>query len=204
VQRRFGKDSDGVPHVKKSVRVQIEDLDKQLVAVKKEITEKHQELKEGLKLIADPADKFVIEIPAEFERCRQRIDELAARKDLALQQFKALLASFKAETYRGDPVVVNGQMKDGNPKEEMTSAVWCQLWDDFFVPKSVMLRSDEKKQKEVIDPRFCKDEAISVEGLEILWQLRTDEPRMQRPRRDSVVSAQAKKAPASVRKRNSI
>jgi len=68
VQRKIGKDADGVPHVKKSVRIQIEDLDKQLAAIKKELMEKHQELKEGLKLIADPADKFVIEIPPEFER----------------------------------------------------------------------------------------------------------------------------------------
>merc|ERR1719389_1371365 len=100
VQRRLGKDSDGVPDIKKTVRVQIEDLDKQLVQLKNEFNVKQRELKEGLALISDPADKFVIEIPEEFDRERQRVEELAERKDLILQQFKALLAMYKAETYR--------------------------------------------------------------------------------------------------------
>merc|ERR1740133_257116 len=116
VQRRMVKDSDNCPDLKKSVRVQIEELDKQLVQLKNEFTSKHKELKDGLQRIADPADKFFVEIPQEFERERKRVDELSDRKDLVLQQFKALLGMYKAETYRGDAVVENGRMKEGNPK----------------------------------------------------------------------------------------
>jgi len=95
-------------------------------------------------------------------------------------------------------------MKEGNPKEEMTSEVWCQLWDDFFLPSTVMLSFDEKKRKEVLEPRLCKDEPISLESLEILWRLRSDKPKVPKPRRDSAVSALAKKAPTPLRKRNSV
>ena len=167
VQRRVLKDGSDL---NKSVRVQIEDLDRQLVQLRKEFGAKRKELQEGLPLIEDPADKFLIEIPPEFERERKRVDELAERKDLILGQFKALLARFKAETYRGDAIVVDGKMKDGNPKEPMTSDVWCTIWDDFFVVKRLVLDFDEKTQKEILEPRFCKDAPITVESLKILWR----------------------------------
>jgi hypothetical protein len=176
VQRRLGKDSDGVPQLQKSVRVQIEDMDKQLVQLKKEFTTKHKELKEGLQLIDDPADKFAVEIPEEFERERKRVDELSDRKDLIGQQFQALLANYKAETYRGDAVLENGRLKDGNSKEPMTSEVWCKIWDDLFVVRSLILAFDEKKQREVMDPRFCKDAPITVESLKIMWGLEAPKP----------------------------
>jgi len=176
VQRRFGKDANGVMDLKKSVRVQIEELDRQLVQLKSEFGAKHKELKEGLQLIGDPADKFVVEIPEEFERERKRVDELAEGKDLVLQQFKALLAMYKAETYRGDAIVENGRMREGNSKEPMTSEVWCKIWDDLFVVKSLVLSFDEKKQKEIMDPRFCKDTLITVESLKIMWKLQEAKP----------------------------
>eukprot|EP00931_Biecheleriopsis_adriatica_P056178 TRINITY_DN33289_c0_g2_i1.p1 TRINITY_DN33289_c0_g2~~TRINITY_DN33289_c0_g2_i1.p1 ORF type:complete len:1469 (+),score=303.51 TRINITY_DN33289_c0_g2_i1:14-4420(+) len=179
VQRRLGKDSDGVPQLNKSVRVQIEELDKQMSQLKSEFAEKREELKEGLKFIPDPADKFVVEIPEEFERGKSFVDELVARKDLLQQQFKALLSMFKAETYRGDAVMVNGQLKDGDPKAEMTSEVWCMIWDNFFIPKETMLSFDEKRQKESLDPRFCKESPITVESLEFLWGLRKPQARRQ-------------------------
>jgi len=184
VQRRIGKDSQGVPAVRKSVRVEIEDLDKQLSQLKSEFAKKHQEMKEGLKLIDDPAEKFVIEIPPEFDRAKQHIDDLIRKKDSTLQQFKAVLSNFKAETYRGDPIVVDGQVKDGNPKSEMTSDVWCKIWDDFFVPSERVLSFDEKRLKSLIEPRFCKDEPLTVESLALLWGLNKEEPR----RKSTVVS----------------
>jgi hypothetical protein len=176
IQRRSIKDSDGVICFDKKVRVQIEELDKQLVMLRKEFIAKTEELRDGLQLISDPADKFVVEIPEEFERERQRVEELVQRKDLVLQQFQALLAMYKAETYRGDAIVNNGILKDGNPKEPMTSEVWCKIWDDFFVSKSMFLGFDEKKQKEVLEPRLCKDMPISVESLKILWHLQDPKP----------------------------
>jgi len=177
VQRRLGKDSDGAPELKKTVRVQIEELDKQLVQLKREFSKKQQELTQGLPLITDPADKFASEIPADFEHERKRVDELVARKDLVLKQFKALIANYKAETYRGDPVTENGRVKDGNPKEPMTSEVWCKIWDDFFVVTSLILSFDEKKQKEIMEPRFCKEDSqITVESLKVMWRLQDPKP----------------------------
>ncbi|CAE7944907.1 Fmn1, partial [Symbiodinium sp. KB8] len=169
VQRRLGKDAQGVPQIRKSVRVQIEELDKQLMQLKSEFSARHQELKDGLKQISDPADKFVVEVPPEFERARQQVEDLVRQKDTVVQQFKLVLANFKAETYRGDSVIVDGQVKDGNPKEEMTSDVWCKIWDDFFVPGERVLTFDEKRQKELIEPHFCKDSPLTVESLAILW-----------------------------------
>lgn len=171
VQRRLGKDAQGVPQIRKSVRVQIEELDKQLMQLKSEFSARHQELKDGLKQISDPADKFVVEVPPEFERARQQVEDLVRQKDTVVQQFKLVLANFKAETYRGDSVIVDGQVKDGNPKEEMTSEVWCKIWDDFFVPGERVLTFDEKRQKELIEPHFCKDSPLTVESLAILWGL---------------------------------
>jgi len=176
VQRRLGKDADGAPQLTKSVRVQIEEMDRQLVQLKKEFSMKHKELKEGLQLITDPADKFAIEIPEEFERERKRVDELSDRKDIIGQQFQALLAMYKAETYRGDAVMEGGRLKDGNPKEPMTSEVWCKIWDDFFVVRSLILSFDEKKQREQMEPRFCKEVPITVQALKIMWRLEDPKP----------------------------
>lgn len=64
---------------------------------------------------------------------------------------------------------MDGQVKEGNPKAEMTSEVWCKIWDDFFVPSERVLSFDEKRQKAIIEPRFCKEEPLTVESLEILW-----------------------------------
>ena len=94
--------------------MEIEDLEKQLNQLRSEFTTKHAEMKEGLKLIADPADKFFIEIPPQFELARQHLEDLIRKKDKVLQQFKAVLANFKAETYRGDPLIVDGQVKELN------------------------------------------------------------------------------------------
>ncbi|CAJ1401208.1 unnamed protein product, partial [Effrenium voratum] len=181
VQRTLGKDSQQVPQLRKSVRVQIEDLDKQLTQLKSEFSAEHQELKDCLKLIADPADKFVLEIPGKFEQAKQDMEELILRKDHAMQKFKEVLSVFKAETYRGDPIVTDGQVKDGNPKEEMTSEVWCKIWDDFFVPSERALSFDEKRQKELIEPRFCKEKPVSLESLSILWGLSS--ATVEKPRR---------------------
>jgi len=183
VQRRLGKDSQGVPQFRKSVLVQIEELDKQLTQLKGELSSRHQELKDGLKEIADPADKFVVQAPGEFDRAWQHVDELMKQKDTVLQQFKSVLTNFKAETYRGDPVVVDGQVKDGNPKEEMTSEVWCKIWDDFFVPAERVLRLNEKKQKELIEPHFCKDAPPVVGSLAVLWGLQGADEKPRRRRR---------------------
>jgi len=198
VQRRIGKDAQGVPALRKSVRVEIEDLDKQLSQLKSEFTKKHHEMKECLKLIDDPAEKFVIEIPREFDDAKQHIDDLIRKKDTTLQQFKVVLANFKAETYRGDSIVVDGQLKEGNPKSEMTSEVWCKIWDNFFVPPERVLSFDAKRQKSVIEPRFCKDQPLTVESLALLWGLTKEEPR-----RRSTTVCPRKGVPAATRRRAS-
>lgn len=198
VQRRIGKDAQGVPALRKSVRVEIEDLDKQLSQLKSEFTKKHHEMKECLKLIDDPAEKFVIEIPREFDDAKQHIDDLIRKKDTTLQQFKVVLANFKAETYRGDSIVVDGQLKDGNPKSEMTSEVWCKIWDNFFVPPERVLSFDAKRQKSLIEPRFCKDQPLTVESLALLWGLTKEEPR-----RRSTTVCPRKGVPAATRRRAS-
>ena len=64
---------------------------------------------------------------------------------------------------------VSCKREEGNPKAEMTSEVWCKIWDDFFVPSERVLSFDEKRQKAIIEPRFCKEEPLTVESLEILW-----------------------------------
>jgi len=56
--------------------------------------------------------------------------------------------------------------------EEMTSSVWCLLWDDFFVRGSLIMEQTEKVQKDIFGPRFCGSDQISVESLEMLWQLK--------------------------------
>jgi len=94
-----------------------------------------------------------------------------------------MLALFKAETYRGDPQLINGKLEDGNPKEEMTSGVWCQLWDDFLIPKQMILNHNEKVIKEVFEPRFCRDAPITLESLGMLWQLEDPRPLGSKPRR---------------------
>merc|ERR1712046_18194 len=97
-------------------------------------------------------------------------------RDDVQRQFKELLKTFRAETYRGDPAVVNGTLQDGNPKEEMTSSVWCLIWDDLFVKGSLIMEHTEKMQKEVFGPRFCGSEPLNIESLEMLWQLRKPAP----------------------------
>jgi len=171
VRRRLGK-NEGVPTLSKAVCVQIEDLDRQVQLLHSEFTTKQAELKEGLVLIEDPCDRFVVQVPEFFERRREDIDDLVERKDMAMQQFKELLKKFRAETYRGDPILVDGQLKDGNPKEAMTSEVWCRIWDDFFVAKDRILSFDEKALKTSMEPRFCKGAAITVDSLEVLWKLK--------------------------------
>jgi len=69
-------------------------------------------------------------------------------------------------------VFVDGRLEDGNPKEEMSSSVWCLLWDDFFVRGSLIMEQTEKVQKDIFGPRFCGSGQISVESLEMLWQLK--------------------------------
>lgn len=175
VQRRLSK-SDGSPVLRKDVRVQIEELDRQASLLKAEFSKKRHELQQARALIDDPLDSFVKEVPYAFELESRRIDELVEKSDTVKRRFKELLVLFRAETYRGDPQMVNGTLKDGNPKEEMTSNVWCLIWDDFFVNKALIVSQNEKLQKDVFEPRFCKDAPLTVEGLEMLWQLRAAAP----------------------------
>lgn len=168
VQRRLRK-KEGVPMLSKDVRVQIEELDKRLGQLSAEFLTAHQEFCEAL----HGAEGIHMPGMAQmFERGRRSLDDLASRKDRVGQQFKDLLSVFRAETYRGDAKVVNGTLRDGNPREEMTSAVWCQLWDDFFVPKDLYEKHNEKIQRLILEPRFCKDDVSpNVDGLVQLWRL---------------------------------
>jgi len=177
VKRRFGKTvplcGDGITTFEKEVKVEIEQLDKSIEQLRGEWVRRNAELSNALQRIgADCGDPFVVEMPAAFERARVSLEELRAKKDDVMCQWKDLLKDFRAETFRGDPEVVDGKLQDGNPKEEMTSAVWCLLWDDFFVSANLMLEQPERLQKDVFTPRFCGVEPITIESLEMLWQLR--------------------------------
>lgn len=181
VKRRTGK-CEGAPTLQKDSRILIEDLDKQVASISKEAREKQQELEEVLKCI-DATDKFSTEMPDMFKHAQSRVDALTAKIEEVKCQFRALLILFKAETYRGDPVLIDGKLEDGNPKEEMTSGVWCQLWDDFLIPGAMLLKQNEKMLKEVFEPRFCRDAPITVESLSMLWQLEEPRPLGSKPRR---------------------
>lgn len=175
VQRRTGK-CEGAPTLDKNVRILIEDLDKQVDVISKEVRAKHQELQEVLTCINDANDKFSMEMPDLFNQAQRRVDALTAKVDEVKGQFKAMLILFKAETYRGDAVLIDGKLEDGNPKEEMTSDIWCLLWDDFLIPGVMMLKQNEKVLKEVFEPRFCRDAPITMESLSMLWQLEEARP----------------------------
>jgi hypothetical protein len=99
---------------------------------------------------------------------------------------------------------VDGKLQDGNPKEEMSSGVWCRIWDDFFVPSSLLISQNEKLQKEVYEPRLCRDELLSIETLEMLWQLRkplslADVARQKR--RSNAPASRRASAPAAARRK---
>jgi len=118
-----------------------------------------------------------------FSHAQSRVDALAAKVENVKCQFRVLLVLFKAETYRGDPQLIDGKLEDGNPKEEMTSEVWCQLWDDFLIPKAMILCQNENNIKEVFEPRFCRNAPITLESLSMLWQLEDPRPLGSKPRR---------------------
>jgi hypothetical protein len=174
VQRSFGKTEEfvPVPIFKKEVRIQLEEFDTSIEQLRGDFAKQQADLQCALQNIEDLEDKFVIQIPAAFERAHVNLEELAVKRDDVRRQFKELLKSFRAETYRGDPVLVEGRLEDGNPKEEMTSSVWCLLWEDFFVRGSLIMEQTEKVQKDIFGPRFCGSDQISVESLEMLWQLK--------------------------------
>jgi len=189
VQRRTGK-CEGAVTLKKDVRVMIEDLGKQFALVSNEMQVKQKELEDVLQSISDTNDAFLSEMPHMFSQAQSRVDALAMKIDNVKCQFKALLVLFKAETYRGDPQLIDGKLEDGNPKEEMTSDVWCQLWDDFFIPTSMILSQNDKVIKEVFEPRFCRNVPISFESLSMLWQVEDPRPLGSKPRRRSKTQVQ--------------
>jgi len=181
VQRRLGK-SDGSLTLQKDVRIQIEDLERQVSLLKGEFAAKSRELQHALTCISDPHDAFVTEMPAAFEQERRRVEELVERKDAVRSRFSSLLAHFQAETYRGDPQIVDGKLQDGKAREEMTSLVWCLIWDDFLIARGQLSSHSEKTQKEVFEPRLCKGAPLTVESLEMLWGLQPPTPARARRR----------------------
>jgi hypothetical protein len=201
VHRRLGKSADGALAVQKKVHVQIEDLHRQVTQLKVEFNAQHQMLKDAVRQIGDDTDKFSREIPARFQTESQRLEELVAKTDDVSRQFKEILIHFRAETYRGDSRVVNGTLQEGNPREEMTSEVWCRLWDDFFIVPGLMLCRNERLQKHYFEPLFCRDVPPTAEGLEVLWMLR-DPPKQLFPKAPARTIAAAKKSPSPKERRS--
>jgi hypothetical protein len=161
VKRRFGKKA-GNPSFEKEVRIEIEEYEKSVAQLRGEWVKRNAELQRALQRIGTAGDdEFATRMPAAFECARVSLDELAGKKDMVKQQFHDLLNEFRAETYHDEHGV----------KQEMTSGVWCLLWDDFFVKGNLMLEHNERTQKDVLAPRFCRAEPLTIASLEMLWQL---------------------------------
>jgi hypothetical protein len=190
VHRRLAKSSDGALTLQKKVYVQIEDLYRQVGQLKGEFTSQHRLLKDAIQQMGDSEKKFSEHVPELFQAESKRIEELVTKTDTVHKEFKEMLIHFRAETYRGDARVVNGILQDGNSKEEMTSEVWCRLWDDFFIVPGLILCRNERLQKQFFEPLFCRDLAPTVEGLEILWMLR-DPPKASPSRKGNAIRTAA-------------
>lgn len=182
VQRTFAKpmnkDEGDDEKLQKLVRVQIEELDRQVNTLAKEFTAKHAEMKLGLQQIDDASDNFRMLMPELFREAEESLNAIEQAKDEALANFKSLLASYCAEKFKG----IDGI-------EIMTSNVWVTLWDDFFIPGELVENANGKIQKTHLLPRFCKDAPFNVDALQILWGLVDPNPKPKK-----VVKAAAKKS----------
>lgn len=165
VSRTLVKEDNG-ERLKKDVRVQIEEVEKEVMLFKRQFDERYMEVKEAVRLISDPSDRFREEFPKRCEEELKHVEQLVADIDKAKASFRELLRFFKAERFNG----LKG-------KEEMTSKVWILIWDDFLVAKELIEKRPEKVRRDVLAPRFCRGAALDLEAFEILWELREAQPR---------------------------
>merc|ERR1739841_496043 len=90
----------------------------------------------------------------------------------SIDNFTELLIFFKAATYSYLDLTLN---ENGLPKGmvelPMSSAEWCLIWDDFFVPCYLMEKATDNMKKVFNTPCFCKDEPLDIPRLKILWGL---------------------------------
>jgi hypothetical protein len=107
INRRLGKDKDGVEQLQKSARVAIEDFDPFVVQLQTEFTDRHDTMQMVLQYFEDPADQFKLRMPQTFSEAKEEIDALVAIRDRAKDKYKNLLnfykvVGMKSETFFSD------------------------------------------------------------------------------------------------------
>lgn len=184
------KDEGDDEKLQKLVRVQIEELDNQISTLAKDFAAKHAEMKLGLQQITDASDNFRMLMPEKFRDAENSLSAIVQAKDESLANFKSLLTSYVAEKYKGKEA-----------SEKMTSKVWVELWDDFFIARDLIENANGKIQKTHLLPRFCKEAPFDVEGLRILWGLVDPNPK---PKRAAKAVAKKRNSITKLGKRGSV
>merc|ERR1712032_761485 len=132
INRRLGKDKDGVEQISKSLRVAIEDYDPFVNGLKEELTTNHDTMQMVLQYFEDPADAFRMRMPPEFNNAKEVIDECVVVRDRAKEKLKKLMDYYK----------VTG----------MKSENFVMAFDTLFVPGDLIVLKPEKTRKDLLLP----------------------------------------------------
>merc|ERR1712087_810887 len=112
-----------------------------------------------------------VTMPAKLQKLKADLNVLVDRKDRAMEQFQELLGVFNAETHKVE-MPIAGSIQTEVKKVPLSSEVWCQIWDNFFLCEQPFLRADGKVRAEMAK-LFCKpDPRVTVDNLEVWWGLK--------------------------------
>lgn len=147
VQRNLSKGDDGSEKLQKKVNVTFEDFDTCVGQLADEFTQRQDTMAMLMQYIDDPADQFKLHMPAKFASAKEEIDALVTKRDNIKEKYKGLLKWFKINNMKSDQ--------------------FCLIWDNLFVPESLVVTKPEKIKKEVLVPAFCQGRPVALEGLQI-------------------------------------
>lgn len=142
--------------VVKTVKVVLEDVEKDVQELAGLFANRQESLLECLKYSDDPADPMKLVMAEQFAEARPCLLKLEAQAKKCRDSYAKLLSHFN--------------------HPGMKTSDFVLLWDDFFIPSDLILNKPEALQKSEILPNFCRPQAApSVDSLMVLWDIRTPE-----------------------------
>jgi hypothetical protein len=117
-------------------------------------------------------------MPSKFASAKEEIDALVAKRDNLKEKYKVLLKWFKINNMKSDQ--------------------FCLIWDNLFIPESLIVTKPEKMKKEVLVPYFCQGRPVVLEALQILWGLRDTEEKKHKVKRRGKKDRTASEAAAEL------
>jgi len=170
VNRKGDKDADGNARLKKKVVVQIEIIEQELKK-HSEVLDEQIKVLNGCQADLSGDDMLGVTMPARLQELKTKLKVLVERKDRAMDQFKKLRGLFNAETHKVE-MPVAGSNRTEVKKVPLSSEVWCQIWDNFFLCEQPFLRADSKTREEMAKLLCKPDACVTVDNLEVWWGLR--------------------------------